>query len=581
MNTLTRNKRLSSAFYLLHQLRPYRAKMIFSILIGVLKEMCIISAVGICAYMAAIAIEGEKLSLYPWLWILAACVAGRCAATFFESYFSHDVAYHALVDYRVKLYSKFETLCPDILLSQRSGQVATTLMNDVEVLEWFYGHTVGFVVVVAVVCAGIIVFLGTLHWTLAVAMVLCIAAILCIPFLLKNAADKQGAESRYRLGEANSVTLEGINGMNEILTLNWSEKYKQKNRHYMNLLTSIQVRYAKRMGVEGGLLQATVGISAIAINLLSVWLTIHGELSIEWFAVVGTTAWLAFDPLLELCGIARNFGIIFAASERISNILGAEPVVSDSGSCMDIQSLKPDIQFSHVYFGYGAGQQNVLHDVSFHIGSGEIVALVGESGAGKTTCTNLLTRLWDVREGTIAIGNRDIRDIRLSDLHTMISVVLQDVYLFNTTIRENIGIGKLDASFAEIVTAAKMACIHDFIMSLPNGYDTLTGERGVQMSGGQRQRIAIARALLKDAPILIMDEAVSSLDTMTDKEIQETIRDLAHKKTILIVAHRLSTILEADRLIVLHNGRVVQEGRHEILVQKEGYYRNLIQAQLA
>ncbi|NLH01014.1 MAG: ABC transporter ATP-binding protein [Clostridiales bacterium] len=580
MDESSLNTRIKSVSYMLGQMKPYRRQIFLSIIAGILKEACIISAVGICAYMAAEAIKGGSLSGRPWLWILAACVAGRCAATFFESYLSHDAAYHALVDYRVKLYDKFETLCPDILLKERSGQIATTLMNDVEILEWFYGHTVGFTVVVAAICTGITVFLGTLHWSLALAMLMCTVVMLCVPFLMKNKADKQGALIRDRLGEANAVTLEGINGMNEILTLNWQERYKKKNRHFMDLLNDAQAEYAKRMGTEGGLLQASAGLSAVIINLLSIWLTLNGKLQVEWFAVVGTTAWLAFNPLLELCGIARNFGLIFGASERISGILQAKPIVPDSGEKTDTENLRPDIRFNHVSVGYGENETNVINDVSFHIEAGEIVAIVGESGAGKTTCANLLARLWDVRDGSISIGSMDIRRMKLSDLHSMISAVLQDVYLFNTTIRDNIALGKLDASFEEIVSAAKIARIHEFILSLPDGYDTVAGERGVQISGGQRQRIAIARAVLKDSPILIMDEAVSNLDTKTEKEIQDTIRSLAHKKTIIMIAHRLSTILEADRIIVLHNGRVIQEGTHDALIAQGGYYKKLINAQL-
>ena len=193
---------------------------------------------------------------------------------------------------------------------------------------------------------------------------------------------------------------------------------------------------------------------------------------------------------------------------------------------------------------------------------------------------NLLARLWDVDSGSIMVGGVDVRDMSLHRLHSLISVVLQDVYLFNTTIRNNICIGKPDATEEEMIEAAKMAKIHEFIMSLPQGYDTVTGERGVQMSGGQRQRIAIARALLKDSPILILDEAVSNLDTKTDQEIQDTIRHLAHKKTILMVAHRLSTINEADHLIVLKNGKVVQNGMREKLMVEDGYFRELIKSQL-
>ena len=572
--------RRQSVRYLLAELKPYRGEMALSVLCGILKEVSIIAACGICAYMAAVAVEGGSLAGHHWIALLVTCAVARGFGAYMEMYLSHDVAYHDLVEYRVKLYKKFVTLCPDILLKKHSGQVATTLMNDVEQLEWFYGHTVGFVIMVAIVVAGLAVFLAALHWSLAVALLVCVAAILCVPMLMKDRADAQGAESRYRLGEANSVTLEGINGMNEVLTLNWQDRYKEKNRSFMQRLTDIQVIYAKRMGVEGGLLQTVSGVSAVAINLLGIWLTLHGKLEVEWYAVVGTTVWLAFNPVLELCSLARNFGNVFAASQRVTAILTSEPIVKDEGKNVGGEKRSPDIRFDHVVFGYDNGP-DILQDLSFEIAPGEIVALVGESGAGKTTCTSLLTRLWDVRDGAVSVGGTDVRDMPLRELHGMISVVLQDVYLFNTSIRENIRLGRPDATDTEVMEAAKMARVDDFISSLPDGYDTVTGERGVQMSGGQRQRIAIARALLRDAPILILDEAVSSLDTKTDQEIQETIRSLARQKTILMVAHRLSTILEADRLVVLHEGEAVEQGTHEQLFADGGYYSELISAQLA
>lgn len=566
--------------YLLSQLKPYKLKIVLAVVSGILKELSVIAAVGICAYMAAVAGIGNMPLKKSYLEILFLVVLSRAVFSYTESFLSHDVAYHILVDFRVKLYNSFIHLCPDILFRQRSGQISTTLMNDVEVLEWFYAHTAGYVVVDSVVVLILVVFLWSRHWSLGVLLLLGVGVLLVIPFLMKNKADIQGKESRFRLGEANSVTLEGVNGMNELLMLNAVDRYQKKNRKFMDALVDIQVKYAQRMGTEGGLLQMTSGITAVIINICAVWLVLHNQLSLNWFAVVGTTVWLTFAPVLELCNMARNFGIIFAASGRISNVLTGEPLVKDKGQDIAVTEVNPEIKFEHVYYRYVNTAEDVLKDISFAAPKGKVTALVGESGAGKTTCSNLLIRMWDVKSGQISIGGKDIRQMSLDSLHHLISVVPQEVYLFNVSIGDNIRLGRPEATDEEVRQAAEMARVDEFIESLPEGYNTVTGERGVQISGGQRQRIAIARALLMDAPILVMDEAVSSLDTKTDLEIQKTLRSIAKKKTIILVAHRLSTIREADKLVVFKNGEIVETGTHEQLYKNDGYYKELIKSQV-
>ena len=566
--------------YLLSHLKPYKIKIVLAVISGILKELSVIAAVGICAYMAAVAGIGNIPLNKSYLEILFLVVLSRAVFSYAESFLSHDVAYHILVDFRVKLYNSFIHLCPDILFRQRSGQISTTLMNDVEVLEWFYAHTAGYVVVDSVVVLILVAFLWSRHWSLGVLLLLGVGVLLVIPFLMKNKADIQGKESRFRLGEANSVTLEGINGMNELLMLNAVDRYQKKNRKFMDALVDIQVKYAQRMGTEGGLLQIASGITAVIINICAVWLVLHNRLSLNWFAVVGTTVWLAFAPVLELCNMARNFGIIFAASGRISNVLTGKPLVKDEGQDVKVSEVDPEIKFDHVGYRYVNTAEDVLKDISFTAPKGKVTALVGESGAGKTTCTNLLIRMWDVKSGQISIGGKDIREMSLDSLHHLISVVPQDVYLFNISIGDNIRLGRPEATDEEVKQAAEMARVDAFIESLPEGYNTVTGERGVQISGGQRQRIAIARALLMDTPILVMDEAVSSLDTRTDLEIQKTLRSIAKKKTIILVAHRLSTICEADRLVVFKNGEIVETGTHEQLYKNNGYYKELIKSQM-
>nr|MDA3937053.1 ATP-binding cassette domain-containing protein [Actinomycetota bacterium] len=241
----------------------------------------------------------------------------------------------------------------------------------------------------------------------------------------------------------------------------------------------------------------------------------------------------------------------------------------------DMKDLGFDIEFSDVSFSYGDNGDDALKGVSFKVHTGETVALVGHSGAGKSTCINLLLRFWDVRTGEIRIGSRNIKNVSLESLRNTTSAVLQEVYLFNTTIRENIKLGSPNASDKEVEVAARHALAHEFISALPDGYDTITGEKGAQLSGGQRQRIAIARAILRDAPILVLDEAVSNLDTENEHDIQRALKHLRKGRTTLVIAHRLSTILSADRLVVLDRGRVAEAGAHEELVNRDGVYREL------
>jgi ATP-binding cassette subfamily B protein len=333
------------------------------------------------------------------------------------------------------------------------------------------------------------------------------------------------------------------------------------------------------MGLENALLNAFMSLGLICVLLVSLLLVNQGALSTMMYPVATLLAANVFLPVLEISRMARNFNILQASANRVFTILETQPTIQDFVTEDPNGEFEKSVSFDAVTFRYAQNLPDVLEKVSFDVHVGETVALVGHSGAGKSTCANLLLRFWDVQDGTIKIGPYDLRSFTQTSLRDLIAVVPQEIYLFNSSILDNIRLGSPFASEEDVVESAKNALAHDFIVALPDGYETIVGERGAQLSGGQRQRIAIARAFLKKSPILLMDEALSSLDTKNEQEVQAAMDALKKGRTTIVIAHRLSTIMTADRLVVLKDGKVVQVGSHEELIHVDGYYRELIGSQ--
>jgi ATP-binding cassette subfamily B protein len=309
-------------------------------------------------------------------------------------------------------------------------------------------------------------------------------------------------------------------------------------------------------------------------------------MSREWYPVATLLAVNIFLPVMEISRMARNFNVLQASARRVFSVMETPPTVSDLVKDDPTDEYEKTVVFDNITFRYAddnlkepCAVPNVLENVSFQVRAGETVALVGHSGAGKSTCANLLLRFWDAKDGAIRIGSHNIRSFTQKGLRDLIAVVPQEIYLFNTTILDNIRFGNPGATENDVIQAAKFALAHDFIAALPEGYDTVAGERGAQLSGGQRQRIAIARAFLKKAPVLLMDEALSSLDAKNERKVQSAMKALKEGRTTIIIAHRLSTILTADRIVALRGGKIAQTGTHEALMQSDGYYRELIGSQ--
>ena len=318
------------------------------------------------------------------------------------------------------------------------------------------------------------------------------------------------------------------------------------------------------------------GLGSVLMIPLSLWLYGRGQLSITFLLGVLLFVFDLFGPIKALYSQATRLTVMNACMDRIEAVL-AQPELPDRGrETLPKAGGAPEVEFRNVTFAYG--EKEVLHDVSFTLEKNRMLALVGPSGGGKSTVANLLSRFWDVKQGQILVRGRDIRDIPLSDLMDQISMVFQRVYLFQDTVYNNIAMGRTDATREEVYEAARKARCYDFIMELPDGFDTVIGEGGASLSGGERQRISIARCILKDAPIVILDEATASVDADNESYIQEAITQLCRGKTLLVIAHRLNTIRHADEILVIDQGRIVQAGAHDTLMEEEGIYCRFITA---
>jgi len=352
-----------------------------------------------------------------------------------------------------------------------------------------------------------------------------------------------------------------------------NRRFAERNKGLFNSL----MRQIKTSAISHPIMETISMLGISMVILIGGYWIIGGRLTVGEFFSFMAALYFLYRPLKELNGVNNMVQDGVAAAKRIFDVLDTEPEIKDRPGASVASPNFQTIEFNNVSFRYE--DTYVLKGVTLSIRTGETVAIVGKSGGGKTTLVNLIPRFFDVSEGAIMIGERDVRDVTQESLRSLTAMVTQQTILFNDTVRNNIGYGNMTKSFNDIVDAARAAYADDFIRALPDGYDTVIGEAGVKLSGGQRQRIAIARALLKDAPVLILDEATSSLDTQSEREVQKALDRLMAGRTSFVIAHRLSTIINADRIIVLKEGEIVEQGKHEELLTKSGEYKNLYDQQ--
>ncbi|ABD39965.1 ABC transporter related protein [Methanospirillum hungatei JF-1] len=509
--------------------------------------------------------------------LILALARGVCG--YFGPYLNHIAAFQVLSDLRNQLYRKVDPLAPAIFISRRTGDLVSVAINNIEILELFFAHTLTQIVVAVLVPLIVLCGLLFIHPSLAGILLIFLIMTALIPTLAIRMNEKKGDHLRLFLANMGSFLIDSVQGIWEILAFGRGKdrleaiirmvlEYRKEQRSYVQVNACASASYA--VLVSGGIV-----IVLVAATIL----TQNGEINPFYLPITVILSAGAFSATREVVEVSKQLSMTIAGAKRFFEIMDDIPVVQENGSPAVALSAVPEIEVSNVWFRYGESEPYVLKGVSFTIPSGCTAAIVGLTGAGKTTLTHLLMRFWDPEKGSIRIDGHDIRDLNLNYLRNTVSIVTQDIFLFNTSIRENIRVGKASATDQEVEQAARFARIHEFISGLPDGYETIVGERGIRLSGGERQRVAIARAILKNSPVLIMDEATSNLDTGTEMMIRDTIRELMKGKTVFMIAHRLSTVVHADTILVLNQGEIIEQGTHHELLQHDGLYASLIAAQ--
>src|SRR6516164_2027729 len=512
---------------------------------------------------------------------VAAAVALRGIVDHHRAMISHRTAARVQEDLRGRLYDKIAALGPAWFAGEPTGGVMLSIVDGVEQLQTFFGQYLPQVTIAALTPVAIFVFIAFWDVPLATLMLVFALVTLIAPTVFLHIERRSSHGRQGALKSFGSEFLDGVQGLPTLKAFGQSGAYGRRLADRARELCDSSLRVISIGVMTRGITDCGVAIGAAAALSLAAWRVSHGLMSLQALLIVLMAGTEVFRPLRDLRMVLHQGILGQSAAAGINTLFAAEPLVP--GRISDRRgaagTLPPTIAFEDVYFAYPGGRGAAHDGLSFTVAAGEKIGVVGPSGAGKSSIARLLLHLFDPQLGTVRIGGRDLRTLDPERLGRMIAVVHQDTYLFYGTVEENLRLGKPDAGRQELEAAARDANAHEFIMALPQGYATMIGERGVALSGGQRQRLAIARALLRDAPILILDEALSSVDAENEAVIQQAIDRLSAGRTTLILAHRLSSVIGADRILVLDRGRIVETGRHAELIRREGPYRRLMGAQ--
>lgn len=503
--------------------------------------------------------------------ILVGAYLLRALCRFLSMWQAHVAAWN-FVGYLTSLcYDKLQSLSMRYYSDKQTGEIMSRMINDTRQLEVLIAHSLPDMATNVIVVAGVAVMIFRINPLLALYTLIPVPFILLLSRLFTTKVAPLFKINQEVLAGLNGHTQDNLSGMKEIQAFGKEGKESLGMKDYCRHYSFVNIRANFYNAMYHPAVEFITSIGTVIVMGAGGYFVMRGRMSTA--DIVGFFMYLSlfYSPLSALARLAEDIQVSRACGNRVLELLDTESEIKEDDDAKDIPTCSGDVRFDNVVFGY-SGDSKVLDGISFDVKPGKMLALVGATGVGKTTIVSLLERFYDPQSGKITIDGHDIRHATLSSLRKNISIVLQDVFLFNGTVYENIAYGAENATEEEVYAAAKTACADEFIREMPEGYMTKIGERGVRLSGGQKQRIAIARAVLRKTPILVLDEATSAVDNETEAQIQKAIENLSGSHTLIVIAHRLTTIMKADDIIVLRDGKIAEEGTHDELMKKGGIY---------